>query len=272
MNNGFIVSWQLSGGLTMVDCPEELRGFLKPPSPIDLYAYLRSHAGAVVPERTLYDLSVRKDAKHPTRWVFSVIHYDERYEPKVVPLGVVDVRRWDWRVLAQYPHHPDAQELFDRALLDAPIRAAQLSDALIGILRKNGAIPVRNLGGAYFVPPFATSALEPVIEQFSTVFAMRILPIEQGATMLRQLAAEAVKVFQAALADVLGALKRAKNEAQRKRALSKVQELRRFLQGYKELLSQFEQELSDAPAEITLDALAELGAFDLPNLNLLEVS
>ena len=141
-----------------------------------------------------------------------------------------------------------------------PINATQFTAHVVRYMRRYGCVPVRKLGGAYFVPTFARGLVDPLVDAMSqSGVQVRCLMVDSSTRMLADLTRDAIEVIKEMIAVTKQEIAKAKTRASRDRKLKELHQLKAYLRGYHQLVGELvlEIEEQDEP-EATLDLLADL--------------
>jgi len=141
----------------------------------------------------------------------------------------------------------EAKDDETRAALETlPIEfdALALTPAIVKRIEWLGGVSVRAAGGAYYLPPDAYDELLPVFDAIQREGGrVRTIEVDPSSEIAREIARDAVKILTALMQQLQRAFETAKSEARKAKSLRRLQEVRKHLDHYIQLMEQLRSEI-----------------------------
>jgi hypothetical protein len=148
------------------------------------------------------------------------------------------------------------------ALETLPIEfdALALTPAIVKRIEWLGGVSVRAAGGAYYLPPDAYDEMLPVFEAIQREGGrVRTIDVDPASEIAQEIARDAVKVLTALMEQLKRAFESAKSEARKAKSLKRLQDVKRHLEHYLQLMQRMRQEIEvEDTQQVVGDLLMEV--------------
>ena len=235
---GLIVTWDLRG-MNFPQSPE-LRALLKTPTVYRHQLRWQKHLrGCGILENAdylFYRAFEGMVVMTALRCVFPVDSLTPEFRAE--RLGVIE-----------YPSMAVIEAMNDQtrdALQTLPLEfdALALTPAIVKRIEMLGGVSVRAAGGAYYLPPDAYDELLPVFDAIQREGGrVRTIEVDPSSEIAREIARDAVKILTALMQQLQRAFETAKSEARKAKSLKRLQEVRKHLDHYIQLMEQLRSEI-----------------------------